>query len=58
MTTKTYKSYTIKVVGLSHHIYRPETYGPATETPSISHGYGQSWAEAKRWINSDLGTGK
>lgn len=52
MTTTTYKGYTIKTVGISRHVYRPET----TERCGyqFSDGYAQSMAAAKRWINEDI----
>lgn len=54
MTTKAYKSYTIQIVGLSHHIFRPGEY-PIEGKPSIlSAGFAMSMAEAKRWINRDI----
>lgn len=49
MTTKTYKRYTIRIVGLSHTIFRP-----GAEHSGKSSGYAQSMAGARRWINADL----
>lgn len=51
MTTTTYKGYTIQIVGLSHHIYRPKQ---DPKEVRMSPGYAQSMAAAKRWINQDL----
>lgn len=66
MTITKYKGYTIEVVGLSHHIWRdlvsarfPITQpGESGMRPRGPHGYEQSMAAAKRWINSDKGTSK
>lgn len=49
MTTQTYKGYTIETIGISRYIYRPDN------ASTCSDGYAQSLAEAKRWINNDLG---
>lgn len=61
MTTKTYKSYTIQIVGLSHHIFRPGEFhnGPqqSREDNLYAPGFAMSMAEAKRWINTDIQTG-
>lgn len=49
MKLQAYKSYIIRVVGLSHHIYRP-----GDGHIGCAPGYAQSMAEAKRWINQDI----
>lgn len=70
MTTTTYKSYTIKTVGISRYIYRPGQIVPQRKAPenatlvtvagtdllSVGYapGYAQSMAAAKRWINEDI----
>lgn len=52
MSITTYKGFTIQVVGLSHYIYRPGT-DPVNRRPLLAHGYAQSFAAAKRWINQE-----
>lgn len=57
MTDRRYKGYTIRVVGLSHHIFRPGVPVPelaAERYAAGAAGYAQSFAEAKRWINYDI----
>jgi len=54
MTTTKYKGYTIKNVGISQYIYRPNN--PIVDRFSVSDGYAQSLAAAKRWINADIAT--
>jgi hypothetical protein len=49
MTTKTYKGYTIRVTGPSHHIYCP-----GQDLTSYAPGYAQSMAAAKRWVKDDI----
>jgi hypothetical protein len=54
MTDRKYKGYTIRVVGLSHHIFRPGVPVPDQAADRYSEGatgYSQSFAGAKRWIN-------
>ena len=56
MKDATYKGYTVRVIGLSHHIYRPEQELPGRRSSNGSAaGYEQSMAAAKRWIREDAG---
>jgi hypothetical protein len=56
MRDETFKGYTIRVVRLSHHIYRPSQAIPERRASNGSAaGYEQSMAAAKRWIREDVG---
>lgn len=51
MTTTTYKGYTIRVVGISHYIFRP---GSGQSQGKMSDGFEMSRAASERWINDDI----
>lgn len=51
MTTTTYKRYTIRIVGISHYIFRP---GSDQSGGKMSDGFEMSIAASKRWISNDI----
>lgn len=54
---KTYKGYTVQIVGLSHHIYRPAQEIPTYDCRGYkSYVLVSSMEAAKRWINADMAT--
>lgn len=58
MTVEVYQDYTIKIVGLSHYIYRPSNVWSGSVVDRcglMSDGYAQSTAPARRWIFGDKG---
>lgn len=54
MRDEIFKGYTIRVVGLSHYIFRPGQVVPERRSSLASAaGYAQSMAASKRWIRGD-----